>query len=63
MSGEVRLLITSKNYVICNHSLCDYVQLNVAYDYKWLPMRLFSNLDGFWSSFQLSYGYDLFTFQ
>jgi hypothetical protein len=36
---------TNKNLVICNHSLCDYVCLNVAYDYEWLPMWLFFKIE------------------
>jgi len=31
-------IYTIKNIVISNPSLCDYVQLNVTCDYKWLPM-------------------------
>jgi hypothetical protein len=31
---------TIKNLVICNPSMCDYVQTNVACDYKRLPMQV-----------------------
>jgi hypothetical protein len=27
--------------IVCNPSMCNYVQPNVAYNYKWLPMQLF----------------------
>jgi hypothetical protein len=32
---------TTRNFVVCNPSLSDYVQPNVTCDYKWLPMQLF----------------------
>jgi hypothetical protein len=32
---------TTRNLVVCNPSMCDYVQPNVACNYKWLPMQLF----------------------
>jgi len=35
------VVFISRNPVICNLFLCNYVQLNVAYDYKRLPMWLF----------------------
>jgi hypothetical protein len=31
---------TTRNPIICNLSMCDYVQLDIACDYKWLPMQL-----------------------
>jgi hypothetical protein len=34
------LVNTTRKHVICNPSLCDYMQSNVTCDYKWLPMQL-----------------------
>jgi hypothetical protein len=31
---------TARNLVVCNSSMWDYMQPNVAYDYKWLLMQL-----------------------
>jgi len=47
--------VTNKNLVICNHSLCGYVQFNPTYNYEWFGClcNYFSNFDGFRSSFQL----------
>jgi len=52
-SLQVGIHFTSKNIVIYNHSLCDYVQLNVTYDYEWSLMQLFFKFGWIWSSFQL----------
>ncbi len=52
--------ITNKNLVICNHSLCNYVQLNVTYDYKWLPMRLFFKFEWILVVLSISRDYELF---
>jgi hypothetical protein len=37
----VEITPTTRNLVVCNPSMCDYVQPNVACNYKWLPMQLF----------------------
>jgi hypothetical protein len=51
---------TSRNIVVCNHSLCDYVWLNVTYDYKWLLMWLFFKFGWILVFFSTSCNYDLF---
>jgi len=38
---HTNIMNTSRNHVVSNHSLCKYMQLNVAYNYKWLLMQLF----------------------
>jgi hypothetical protein len=38
--NDLQKVGTSRNHVICNHSLCDYVWLNVTYDNEWWPMQL-----------------------
>ncbi len=40
LSLGITTTITTKNLVVCNPSLCNYMQPNVACDYKWLPMQL-----------------------
>jgi heme/copper-type cytochrome/quinol oxidase subunit 2 len=56
----VKTTPTTISLVVCNPSMCSYVQPNVVYDYKWLPMQLFFKLDEVWFSFQLGCDYDLF---
>jgi hypothetical protein len=52
--------MTNKNLVICNHSMCDYVRLNVAYNYEWLPKRLFFKFEWILVLFSTSCDYELF---
>jgi hypothetical protein len=51
----------NRNNVVCNHSLCNYVWLNVVYKYKWLLMWLLFKF-GLILVFQLGCNYELFHF-
>jgi hypothetical protein len=51
---------TSKNLVICNHSMCNDVWLNVTYNYEWLPMWLFFKCGWILVFLLINYDYDLF---
>jgi hypothetical protein len=52
----------SRNLVICNHSLYDYVWLNVAYSYEWLLMWLFLKIGWILVFFSTSCDYAYFIF-
>ncbi len=58
--NELVLFNTSRNHVVCNHSLSDYMQLNVAYNYEWLPMQLFFKFGWILVFLSTSCNYDLF---
>ncbi len=51
---------TNRNHVICNHSMCNYVRLNVAYNYEWSPMWLFFKFGWILVFFSTNCNYDLF---
>jgi hypothetical protein len=57
--GVIGCKYINRNNVVCNHSLCDYMWLNVAYKYKWLLMRLLFKF-GWILVFQLGCDYNLF---
>jgi len=46
--------------VVCNPSMCDYVQTMLHVTINGCLCNYFSNLDKVWSFFQLGCDYDLF---
>jgi hypothetical protein len=58
--GQNVTIFINRNHVICNHSRCKYVQLNVAYNYEWFLVRLFFKLEWILVFLSISCEYDLF---
>jgi hypothetical protein len=52
--------VISRNLVVYNHSLCNYVRLNVTYNYEWLAMWLFFKFGWILVFLSTSCNYNLF---